>query len=408
VADVFECFLHNWVAAVSMETAWQTAVEASADAQIEERLGLTTKPRRTLKVRWDGVTKAESHRLFFGLSRQADQSQLLVPLYQDVAETTASSSGSTVNAPTTTRRIYPGQQVFLFQIAQGRPTNVQRRTVNTVSAASFTTTVALSGTYPAGSIVVPLIACKPSLDWEGRALTDVISSFEHTFVEDMADALEAAADYDDLVGEFDTALGEDGATSYFVLDVGPNWGQQVALAVARSGLEVDLGRDQVVIPRGPRPSYMFQFTAVAVDRDEAWRVIQFADAHRGRLVPFFVPNPLTLWTVTNAAVGWVEVTRSGDLDDPLSFADFLFLETTAGVVYVREITGVTDSSGANRIAVSPDLPLLTANEIRRATTAHLCRFRADAFREEWVSSSCATFAFDVEEVLGEVPEVSVA
>lgn len=403
---VYEHFLHNWVAAVSMDTAYQTAVEVSAENQVEERLGLASKPRRTISVRWDGVTQAESHRLFFGLARQADQATVLVPLYQDVAVTTASSSASTVNAPTTTRRFEAGQQVFLFELSGGRPTNVQRRTVLAVSAASFTVTVALTGTYPAGSLAVPLLSCRPVLSARGQALTDTIGSVEQTFVESLIDAIAPSADYADLAADWDTADSVEGDT-YYLLHVGPNWAAQVDLLSLRSGLEVDLGRDHLVIPRGPRPAFGFRFMTLAASRAEAWRMIQFADAHRGRLVPFFVANPLTLWTVTNAATGWVEVTRAGDIDDPLSFASYLYLETVAGDVYVRPITGVTDSAGANRIAVSPALPLLTASDVRRATTAHLCRFSSDALREEWVCATVASFSIEVEEVLNEQIEVAL-
>lgn len=407
MATVYETFLHNWAASVVMETAWATAVVASAEDQIEERLSLSTKPRRTLSVRWDGVNRGEVHRLFFGLARQADQATLLLPLYQDAAVTTASSSGTTVNAPTTTRRLVVGQQVFVFEVTGGgRPTNVQRRTVATVAAGSFTVTSALTGTYPTGSVVVPLIQCRPVLSARGEALTDVAGSFEQTFLEDAVASIEASADYADLAGSWDTADSAAGET-YYVLHASPNWAASVELRAKRSGNEVELGRDHVVILRGPRPAFAFRFSVLAADRDEAWQMIQFADAHRGRLVPFFVVSPLSLFVVSNLSTTWVDVTRSGDIDDPLLFASYLFLETTAGVRYIREITGVTNSGGLNRLAVDPVLPVLTAGDIARATTAHLCRLSSDALREEWASSTVASFDLAVEEVLNEDPTVGL-
>lgn len=405
-SDVFEAFLHNWTSGVSMDTEWQDVIEASADAMVEERAGYASRPRRTITVRWDAVTRAELHRLFFLMARQQGQDYLFVPLYQDVSVTTSSSSGTTINCPTTTRRFYAGQTVFIFSIVGGRPSNVQRATIDTVGGSSLTLTGALTGSYAAGAVVLPTILVHPTIRAGANAMCEGVGSFEQTFFEQANDdaSLPALADYADIAGDreaFTAADGED----YYLLHVGPNWASQVNLTAERSGNEIALGQDRVIAPRGPRARYGFKFSALAADRDEVWDLLKFWDAHRGRLVPFFVANPLTIWTVTNLATGWVEVTRSGDIDDPAGFASYLFLETTDGTHYVRQITGTTDSSGDNRLAVSPVLPVLTANQIRRATTAHLVRFASSALREEWASSSVAQVAFDLVEVLGEVVSV---
>lgn len=394
MADVYDFFLHNWVATVGMDTSWLTAINKSAQGIVTEARGLSPKPVRNITVRWDAIDQDEAHRLFTTIARAGTQ-RLRLPLYQDVSITTASSSGTTINAPTTSRRFVVGQRVVIHERVRNRPSNVQHRIVATVSAGSFTVTVALTGTYPAGSTVYPVMDVEIELGGGATALSDFVSVAQMSFSEVARTAPAASAVYSALTQD---AFAAANGANYYLLDVGPNWIREVGYSSLRAGDAGPLGRDNVVSVRGPRPAYSFMFSYDAMTKAEFYSLLKFFDGHRGMLIPFFVANPVSVWNVENMGTTFVDVTRYGDIDDD-GFASYLYLEMDDGTEYVREITAVANNGGLNRLSVT--LPLLLAADVKRATTAHLCRFKSDTFHEEWLSDGLATVTIEVEESLGE-------
>lgn len=398
MADVFDFFLHNWIQNPVMDTEWSTVVSVSSLNLVEERRGLTPKPRRTITVNWTAVNKDEAHRLWFLLQRMGYQ-RLRIPVYQDVQITTASSSGTTINCPHQSTRFNTGYRFLIHErTTGGRPTNVQQGYIHNLDVGpSFTTVDALTGSYPAGSAVYPVMECELLLDASGVFFNDETAGVQATFSEIPETAIDGEVNWDSLSG-FDQYASANG-DNYFLFDVGLNWAKDVNPGMFRSGNQQTLGRGNVVTPRGPRPQATFRFSCDQIGRDEAFKVLEFFDAHRGQLIPFFVANPLSLWTVENMGVTFVDVTRSGAIDDVTDLCSYLYLEMTNGDVYVKPITAVSNNAGLNRLSVT--LPALFAADVKRATTAHLVRFRSDAIREEWFNNEVASFTLDVQEVLNE-------
>lgn len=396
-----DCFAHDWIQAPSMSTEWQTDIVASPETLAEDRRGLVSKPRRTISLRWLGSSQGEAGRILFALMRAHDE-EFEVPLYQDIAVTTAASSGTTIYCPTENRRFAPGSRVVIVAIGtDGRPMNPQWRTIDTIGPTDLALTAALAGSYAAGSLVFPAAQARLLLDAEMTLLTDGKVRVDATFEERLKDAIPAFTTYDDLETDYAFNKVDVGAgVEYYLLDLGVNWKVEPSLRVARSGARHRVGQDDVVIVRGPRPLLRFVFTHTVVSRLGFARALAFFDAHRGALIPFLVVNPLTLWTIHAVATTYVEVAVNGALADVQDFVDFVAVEA-GGEVYVRPVTGTALVGGYWRMTLGVNLPALSVGDVTRVTSAHLCRFESDALEEVWKSATVAEIGFDVAELVNE-------
>jgi hypothetical protein len=401
--------LHDWTLHPTISTEWTTDVAASSETLAEERRGLVGRPRRTLLLRWRSLSRAEANRLLFALMRACDPEldgddqpiPLDVPVYPDVAATTASSSGVTIHCPTANRRFHVGQRVVIQMLSGGRAVSAEARTIGAVAADSVTVTAALDGTYPRGSLAYPAIRARTLLEAELVAQTDQAVDVQVAFSEVLEEALPTLCEYADLGADHDYGTADDGAGNlYYVLDLAPEWRAAPTVRVVRSGRVEQIGRDETTLARGPRPQLSIAFTYLAMSRSEHFRALAFFDAHRGRLIPFFVANPVTAWEAEAIAVGYVDVPQDGELEDVQAYADFVAVEVD-GELHVRPIASITVQGDSWRIAVSIDFPAIALADIARVTLAHLCRFATDALDEDWTTSGVATTRLAVVELLNE-------
>jgi hypothetical protein len=403
-----DLFAHDWRAIPRVVTEWQTDVVASAETLAEERRGLVGRPRRTVFLRWVGLNRDESARLMWRLFRACAPAldgdglevPLEVPIHADVAIATASSSGTTISAPTANRRFHAGGRVVICSLAGGRPTNPQWRTIDSVSSSSITVTEALTGSYAAGALVCPAIKVRTLLEAELAAQTDQVCEVVVAFAEVLEEALPARAQLSGLSAHgFSTADDGDG-NDYHVLTLSPEWSTAPTMRVTRSGSTQRMGRDELVLTRGPRPRLEVSFGRVSRDRAEFDKALAFFDAHRGRLVPFFVPLPLTLFRAVAIATGYVDVAQVGDLDDVEEFASFVAVEAN-GSTYVRPIESVAVEGSAWRITVGVALPSFSLSDVTRVSLAILARFASDSLEEEWQTIGVSAMRFSVVEVVNE-------
>jgi hypothetical protein len=389
VADVFDIFVHNWAAAVAVESVWAVDVTTSPTNLVESRRILAGKPMRRISVRWTGVTQAEAARLLWATMRRSQQ-RLRIPLYPDVSVLTAASSGTTIHAPTTDLRFAVGQRVVVFT---GRAVAPQHRVIASLTSSTIVTTVALTGTVAAGALVLPVLDVELELAGEIVPLTDGKAEVTATFQEVPELAIPAAAaDYAAISGDYGTADSVGGQT-YYVLPLAPNWGSPVSVGVKRAGADERLGRGRAVVPRWDGPQLVLGWHVDLV-RDEYYQLLRFFDAHRGGAVPFFVVNPITALEAVNVGDAFVDARvvqdLTSDVENGDSFFSYLALETTDGDLHIRKITGVDSDSGNVRYLVSPDWPALSVPEIARLTFAHFVRFDDDVLRESWVTNGLAS------------------
>lgn len=392
-------FLQNWASPPRVTTEWLTDRIASASDLAEERRNLVGRPRRTVWMRWSAIDRPEAQRLLFR-AMQAGSEEIDVPIYPDVAFTTAASSGTTINCPTADRRFHVGGNAVIVELQAGRPTNPQVREITAVGASTISVTPALIGSYAAGSPVFPSIVAEVQLDSAISAVTDQAGEFDVPFTEKLASALPEYSSYAGVAAH-GFAVADDGSgNDYYVLIRRPNWGSSITIGVARSGNSEPFGRDRAVFVRGPRPLFGFRFSVASRDRAEFAAVLAFFDGHRGRAIPFFVLNPITAWEAEAIATTFVEVPQDDDIANLQDFASYVVVET-ASDVYVRPITNVAVQGSNYRITVGVNFPVLNLADIVRTSLAHLCRFASDGLEEDWASDSAVVCEFSVEEIVAE-------
>lgn len=386
-----EIFDHNWANAVVIDTEWSTAIVRSIDDEAEERLGLVSRPRRTIQLRWTGLSQADTSRLLFYLHRIGDE-RVYVPLYCDECTVTATSSGTTIYCDTTLRRFHAGGSVAVYQPSPDGPTSPEIATIDSITDTQINLTGALSGSFPAGAVVVPLALAEIVLESDFVAFSDYYSDVALTFVEVLESSLPARAAFADLATDGYTTLG-----SYYVLDTPINWAQPIKMTVQRTGSAQILGRSGKVQTQGPRPFLRFELPLGVLSRDEFDRALRFFDAHQGRLLPWVLINPLTLWEPTGVATTYVDVTEFGDVAGAQDFVTYVAIETTSAV-YVRSVSGVTDLGGTWRIALGAVIPAIALADIIRVTTAHFVRFATDSMREEWLTTEVVNVKLEAVEI----------
>lgn len=389
-------FLHNWVASVKVGTNWATDIEASAEDGIEERVSLTSKPRRSVTVKFTGVNQGEAAALFFAMGRITDDEVVQVPLYPDVSDTTALSSVTTVNCLTTDRRFAVGQFLLIHSTDEdGRPQDPQILEVFAVAVGSITTG-AMVGSYPAGSVVYPIVGCLPKLEESAVPRTDRVMDWEVAFDEIPSYQPPAFGLYADMGDDFDSALDFEGVER-FIFDFPVNWDKSLSIGVMRAGYAEEMGRGSIVMPRGSQPRYVFGFQVERFDRAEFMRLLRFFDGHRGRCHPFFLINPLTLWTVVNVGTTLIDVERStqnyaeGAPEDDISFVgEYVAIRKTDGTTVIGVVVSGTLDSGNLRIGFDPPIPAMVVGDIEWVTSAHLVRFNSDSMSEEWLTNTVAS------------------
>lgn len=379
-------FLHNWADAVVIESAWRTSVSTSDEAQAEERAGLADRPFRTLSFRWTTKTRDEAQRILIALGL-ASTSGMSVPLYRDGAVTTAASSGATINCPTADRRFVVGKTLVIMALVGGRPSLPIVRTITAIGASTITVSATLGATYAAGSAVFPLVVTQPVLVPEVRWLTNDVAEITLTVIEPIQSALPAL----DTPG--DDPAGFDLYDDRPIFSLEPEWSGGVSVALAREADAFDLGRGQVIAPRGSSPRFRFSSSLLFGNRADAFDFLAFFDSRGGRLAPFWFAAPMALWTPVELDTGFVDVTTAALASEADDFFTHVALVMHDGTVYVRPISAIAQNSGEWRISVSDSFPALDLADVRRVTPAWLVRFETDFVREEWVTSSACQVPF---------------
>lgn len=394
-------FLHNWQANATLETSYLTDVVQSFDALTEERRALLDRPRRVLTLQWTAVKQDEMNRLLMELMRGGMQ-QLLVPFAMDQSVTTGTSSGTTIACPTTQRHFAVGAQVLIFSFGPDRrPANPQTFLIDGLASGAITTHTAISGSYAAGALVFPLMLAELILQGDVSLLTDQKGDLSLSFYEVAKSAIASSA----LVsspGPFATqtsAANSAASSTTPVLDVSPDFGATVKVAVGRAGTKYALGRDTAVDVQGTRPLLEHAFQLSLFKRSDSWGFLEFFDSRKGRLLPFWLVNPATLYTPVATASGYVDVAVSGSLQNAQDFLEYVAVVMNDGTIYVRKVTSVALVSGNWRISAS--LPSLTLSDVKRVTSAHFVRFSNDALKLDYLSDGVALAQVATVEILAE-------
>lgn len=397
-----DAFAHNWAARVGLETTWPDAIATSTTTGQEERCALVERPRRRLEVAWRSMSRAEAQRMHYALFRAATD-ELRVPLYCDQAVTTASSSGTTVHAPTTYRRLFAG---YRFAIVHPDGT-FEERVVSSLTSTTITPTVALTGTYPEGSLVFPLLEAQVVLNSTKAWETDEGGAADGVFLEVTQAGRTLPAATSALPADVDDVALDPAATLPIYPEV-PNWAAPVELGPARQGASFGRGRANSVVTEGTRPLAALAFDVMTETRAQAWRLVEFFDYVRGRACPFWVPSPVDLLEAAAFNVGYVDVVRAGNLADLQAFLQHVAIVKEDGSYELARVASIATAGSFWRITFAASISSVATAV--SATAAYLMRFASTAQKEDWLSDEVCRFRFSAIEVQGhdELVEVTYA
>ena len=386
-------FPHNWMSSVQVETSFLTDITQSAGSVSEERRGLRRRPGRLITARFTAFTREDSARLLLAVLRYNHQANVF-PLYCDVSIVTEASTGNTLKCDTSNRRFFIGMWVLVAEHTGKGLTNEQYVQISSITP-GFLGVSLITGTIPVGARVYPLVQIDPNLSMNPVLLTDDKVSVEVAVLELLGPSTLPSTAQDSL-SRLSFLQWKDG---YPIFEFRKDWTTSVRVNIARPGEKYGQGRDQVISLAGSRPKLGFSMAHTFLNRAEFFHYMKFAESRSGRLRPFWMLNPQRLFTPTSVAGNDIVVEAIGNDVEDWNFFERVGVVLSDGTIFISKITNVV--LGADITFTLEDAPTFVLADIRRMSTAHLCRFNADAISEEWDTSGIVRMSSDVIEVLNE-------
>lgn len=409
-------FRANWRDTIRLSTTYQTMVVHAPTTLAEERLGLAGRPARTMEATLNGFGTEECRALLFALMREGTEPRPF-PLYPDAVWTTAATSNYDVPADTSYRRFFPGQRIAIVEHAGHEITNVEFALIakadDALDGANIEVQQLLSKTYPAGTLVLPMVDALVRPDQEVRPVTDGLIEVRATFEEAHGfSAMPASVEDGDQSGL--SNLYTDAGTTFPVWEPGPNWNNTMRVFLTREGRSAPAGRGQFVYGDGDRPRFRFAFEMLTFTRAEFWEILQLFDYCSGRLRPVMLANPVTIMEASDADTTWIEIAIDGEKSEILEFLTHVYVTKTDGTKHVRKISSVQNNSdnasvpvGYWRLNLDQAVSGLSSSTLRHVTSAHKVRFDDDTLTEDWSNTEVCTTAVGFTEVIEEA-DVSIS
>jgi len=374
--DLPEFFLHNWATAVRLTTPWQTDVQSSMDTASEERVGLVTRPTRTVVARFSGLAPEQAAQIQVDLRRRSGE-RMPFPLYCDHSRITSDDSGALVACNTRYRRFFRGQRVAVVNWTSDRQLDSpQFSRIEEVLPAQLT--LVDSVTRVEGGRVYPLIDAEvmlessPLLHAEGGPV-------------DVEVVAQEVAGRSALPGLGDSVTGFQTYNGSPVILLGANWEGGLEQGVVRPGERYAAGRTDVVEAKGDRARHSHSYPFVATTREDAWEAIRLFDVCRGRagtmwLVPFSSTIRLSEFVSPNI----VKVYKDQPLSWMESYVTTLGAVLTSGATTLAPVGSIADGGTTWDITLGRGMFPSAPSVIKRVEPACLVRFEKDALVENWV------------------------
>jgi hypothetical protein len=392
-------FVHNWASEVLVESTWDTTRTEAHDSLAEERILNAGRPNRAVTFRWTSIDRAEAQRMLWALQRAAADDFHGVPLYPDEAVTTASSSGTTINCPTTDRRFAVGNDVVIVALDHdGRVESYEVATIDALGPSTITTDGALGATYPAGSVVFPLLYSEEVLEARMDFAAPGVANVTLTITSQVWPGY--GPETTSTPGVNPSGWSTQGGLP--ILSAAPEWGAHVGVDLERPAEVYRTGKYNWVAPRGERARRRVTFQVLTSTRDEAMDVIEFFDSRGGRVGSFWLILPPGLLRVTGITTTYVDVEADAEsISDLQDLMPYVGLVLTDGTHLVRTVSSVSLVAGKFRVAFSSAIPATDLEDVESASPALLARFDKDVLVEAWITSETCRLRLDVVELLAE-------
>lgn len=390
-------FLADWQIDLVLDTSYTTDV-AIAETVAESRIGLVRRPYRTLRARAISFNREESLGLKMLLMRMA-HARNLVPLYTDQSVLTAPASGTTLDCDTTNRRFQENSRVVVAvpSVGFGSYESFEVAEIQSVSASQITLKASLSGSFPTGSRVMPLVEARLLLNHSQTFVTDKNVEARLVFVESTGEmSLLPTAEPGATPSGFPVA--DDGLP---IMDRSFNWTFDVSGQVIREGKQSQLGRDMVTQVFGERARQLHAFAITSTDRDGIYQLLRFFESRAGRLHPFWILSAIDDYEPTAISSGGVNVKAVGPEFD-WNFRPYLAVELNNGTIYIREVDSVTRVGSSDNVSIVGTFPgPPSLSDVRSVRIAYRVRFFEDAMSEAWTNDEVVTANLSALEVLEE-------
>lgn len=398
----------DWSGTVRVSTSWMTDISRSATTLAEERRELRSRPVRSVEYDVVGPARGVAFRMRSFLLRRG-RARNPVPLWSDLAETTGTASGTNVPCITTHRRFYAGGRVAIYEGAEGGVSRdlgpdedkAEYALIDSLTSSALTLkgSTALTRTYPAGSVVVPLFDAEIPAAEEGgsdaalRLLSDEIAAATVMATEVLGTSAmpgEAAG----LPSGFPTEGG------YPILDIWTDWSAEQEEFVIRDGMVQDTGLTSHVWAQAEEPRHGFRLTFSSLGRERAYDLRRFFDSRRGRCHPFWLPSPHGHFLVEEIGGDeHVEVTHDPYFDFTAVSKMAFILEDGSVEIYTLDSHTVAD--GFRRLTFTTNVTGFSPSEVVRLVPLHFVRLASDTLEEEWESSEVARIYLDCVEIQDE-------
>lgn len=401
-------FRHNWREPTTVSTSWLTSINFDTYTESEQRVALTTRPRREVTSLHTALSDRQIYQLrqfldtaspIHTASAGGDPLQGLNQswasgLYCDEAEITGVGGSGTYQLDFDLRpgyRFYEGGRVFCFNAEeQTVATNVELMAgVGTLTAIGVAG-VQASFTSPfvpqAGMRLIPSLDVQPVLDFE---LSGVGSGGAEAFLTTVeingSNALPpASGNVAGLFPKYDNIT---------VFEPNHNWAEPQIWGKVRQGGAVTSGKGNVSFLDGERPRHRTSFSLTET-REGFFPVLLLFDSLRGRLLPMWVvtDNPLSEGKAPIAHPGGAVLTFPRR-HIKVPFRAIAACNVLGGPSEVRRVV----SSTLSTITLDTALPAGTYH----INGAYLGRFESDTLTEQWYTSMVVECDFSTVEILNE-------
>lgn len=392
-ADLPPFVLPNWASGTQVETSWTTDRTSAYEAIAEDRRGLLSRPLRTITASVLAPDVDRQAALLLGTGRRAlDASPGL--LVADRARLTASSGvgGTTLYLDTRWRRFFLGQRILVVGDQGEDP---EWFLIAGILDDRLTVTVGPTVDHPVGSLVYPCCDAEHLLDAAGDTITAETTDLRLTLVEQPGGAALPPLWVDAAIGWY--PVGPDGLP---VLDVRPNWREQIRVGLRREAGRDGSGKGSILAPQGTRPRWTLDWSADSLTRESAWRLLRFIESRRGRARAFWAAVPSNLLAYESATSTYVRVRGAGSIEDLRDLVDHVAVHGRDGTLAIGEVSGVAAIGGGTWELTFSD-PVTLPSEPYRVSAALRCRLAQDSTVEQWVTDETCSVGMSMTELLDE-------
>lgn len=383
MTDVNEYFLipPDWANPVLLRKQWRTGMQRTI-VDGEKRSALFTWPRRALA--YDAVAMEYSETAYIKRKIFKNLHNVWgIPYWQDrTALAAEAASGQAVLDVVSTQ--YRNFEIGALCILLASKDSFEIGTIQSFTANQITLDANLTGTWPAGMEVYPVLKCRIKSGQKFNFLTTRAGKIK----------IEAREDYDEItrhipnINDFPTYLGSP------IFNIPPDWSYPVNTTFLRDHEVLSFLGKQYSASHWDETAFRFDAGYMADGKAEIQRFLDFFDAHKGRWGKFWRAS----WTADIVITAPFAADAVQLTINPIEYPDYWLGKKTGSHIILLWpdddfiCLGVT---GATINTIDVDQPVgraCNAEQLSQLKVSFLtlCRFSQDEVEAKYLTDSVAT------------------